>query len=150
MLSTICDLVFRMSFILFVMSASSSVWTKSYSFEQAIWQTWCHSETFCWMWKLKAGPTNVWDNVILPPAGRSQPLLPVDILHYYQSICKFFVRNSSSDIVILEIGRVLKSGDWKVSNIWIATQNTSRQGVTHVVRHYCQATDYLPNSILTI
>ncbi len=33
---------------------------------------------------------------------------------------------------------------WKVSNIWIATQNTPRQGATHVVRHYCQATVHYP------
>ncbi len=33
---------------------------------------------------------------------------------------------------------------WKVSNILIATQNTSRQGTTHVARHYCQATVYYP------
>ena len=33
---------------------------------------------------------------------------------------------------------------WKVSNIWITTQNTSRQGATHVARHYCQDTVYYP------
>ncbi len=31
---------------------------------------------------------------------------------------------------------------WKVSNIWIVTQNTSRQGSTHVARQYCQDTVY--------
>ena len=33
---------------------------------------------------------------------------------------------------------------WKVSNIWIVTQNTSRQGTAHVARHYCQVTVYYP------
>ena len=33
---------------------------------------------------------------------------------------------------------------WKVSNIWIVTQDTPRQGATYVARHYCQPTIYYP------
>ncbi len=41
----------------------SWTWTESYSFEQDTSPIWCHSETSV----VKAGPTTVWDHVILPP-----------------------------------------------------------------------------------
>jgi hypothetical protein len=40
----------------------SWTWTETYSFEQDTSQIWCHSETSA----VKAGPTNVRDNAILP------------------------------------------------------------------------------------
>jgi hypothetical protein len=46
----------------------SWTWTEPYSFEQATWQTWCHSETFA----VKAGATNVRDNAILPPTASGE------------------------------------------------------------------------------
>jgi hypothetical protein len=64
---------------------------------------------------VKVGATNVWDNVMLPSACRSHPLVPVHMLYCFQSICEFFVISSSCDIEQLQIGRVLISGDKSLS-----------------------------------
>ncbi len=40
--------------------------------------------------------------------------------------------------VTVTVDTSFTTSQWKVSNIWITTQNTTRQGVSHVTRHYCQ------------
>jgi hypothetical protein len=43
--------------------------------------------------------------------SRSQLVLPLQLLHCCQSICEFFMITSTSDIVLLQVGRVLISDD---------------------------------------
>ena len=91
--------------------------TELYSFEQATWLTNLMSQLDFFS-SVKAGATHERENECSHwVCCRSQPVLPVGMLHCCQSICEFFVISSSSDVVILEVGRhsVLISGDKSAS-----------------------------------
>ena len=62
--------------------------------------------------------------------SRSQLVLPLQLLHCWQSICEFFMIRSASDIVLLQVGRVLISDD--KSAIWHFTHNMSNTNLARI------------------
>ncbi len=63
--------------------------------------------------------------------SRSQLLLPLQLLHCCQSICEFCVIMSTSDIVLLQIGRVLISDD--KSACWHCVRSMSNSNITRIL-----------------
>ena len=99
--------------------------TELYSFEQGTWLTNLMSLRDFFS-SVKAGATHVRENLPLSLlripaclACRYAALLSID--------CDFFVLSSNSDVVILEVGHVLISGDKSASRQW------SRVGTSNII-----------------
>ncbi len=63
--------------------------------------------------------------------SRYQLLLPLQLLHSWQSICEFFVIRSTSDIVLFQIGRVLISDD--KSTCWHCARSMSNSNISRIL-----------------
>jgi hypothetical protein len=62
--------------------------------------------------------------------SRSQLVLPLQLLHCCQSICEFFMISSASDIVLLQVGRVLISDD--KSAFWHCARSMSNTNLSRI------------------